>query len=82
MAIGPVTDLISHEDRQENKDVTGLGRWSVITLKGDGFKTRILCGYNPCYNNNPNSNTSFQQHRRYFINKKKDLTNPRSKFRE
>ena len=82
MAIGPVTDLISHEDRQENKDVTGRGRWSVITLKGDGFKTRILCGYNPCYNNNPNSSTSFQQHRRYFINKKKDLTNPRSKFRE
>ena len=81
MAIGPITDLISHDDRQDNKDDTGLGCWSVITLNGDGFKTHILCGYNLCYNNDPNSSTSFQQHRRYFINKKKVLTNPRSKFR-
>ena len=63
-------------------DITGLGRWSVISLKGDGIKTRIVCGYNPCFNNNPNSSTTYQQHRQYLLNKKKDLTNPRTKFKE
>ena len=82
MAIGPITDYIAHANRQEGKDITGLGRWSVITLQGEGFKTRMVCGYNPCYNNNPSSSTSYQQHRRFFINKKKDLTCPRTKFRD
>ena len=82
MAIGPITDYIAHADRQEGNDATGLGRWSVITLQGNGFKTRMVCGYNPCYNNNPSSSTSYQQHRRFFINKRKDLTCPRKKFRD
>jgi hypothetical protein len=59
MAIGPITDFISLEDRQESMDITGLGRWLVILLKGDGIKTRIVCGYNPCYNNNPTSSTTY-----------------------
>jgi hypothetical protein len=53
-----------------------------MTLKGDGVQTRVVCGYNPCYNKNPDSSTSYQQHRRYFITKKGNLTCPKIKFRE
>jgi hypothetical protein len=53
-----------------------------MTLKGEGVQTRVVCGYNPCYNRKPDSSTSYQQHRRYFITKKGDLTCPRTKFRE
>ena len=77
---GPITDQL--DCMADKRDNSGLGRWSVMTIQGEGFKTRILCGYNPCYNNNPNSSTSYQQQRRYFINKKMDLTCPRTKFRE
>ena len=41
-----------------------------------------VCGYNPCYNTKQESSTSYQQHRRYFITKKGNLTCPRTKFRE
>jgi hypothetical protein len=80
MMFGPRTSSLDHS--AEKKDPSGLGRWSVMTVQGEGFKTRIVCGYNPCYNNTPNNSTSYQQHRRYFINKRKDLTCPRTKFRE
>ena len=53
-----------------------------MTLKGDQGRTRVVCGYNPCYNKNPDSGTTYQQHRRFFITKKKDLTCPRTKFKE
>jgi hypothetical protein len=55
---------------------------SVMTVQGEGFKTRIVCGYNLCYNNTLNNSTSYQQHRQYFINKRKDLTCPRTKFQD
>ena len=46
------------------KDNTGLGRWRYMTLFGsEGIKTRVVCGYNPCYIKNKESNTSYQQHR-------------------
>ena len=80
MMFGPLTSSLDHS--AEKKDPSGLGRWSVMTVQGEGFKTRIVCGYNPCYNKNRDSGTSYQQHRRYFINKRKDLTCPRTKFRE
>ena len=33
------------------KDDTGLGRWCYMTFCGsEGIKTRVVCGYNPCYN--------------------------------
>jgi hypothetical protein len=67
---------------QTGKDETGLGRWSVMMLPGDGVRTRVVCEYNPCYNKNPNSSTTYQQHRRFFITQRKDLTCPRTKFRE
>jgi hypothetical protein len=53
-----------------------------MTLQGDGVRTRIVCGYNPWENNNLNSGTTYQQHRRYLITQKKDLTFPGIWFRE
>ena len=80
LMFGPLTSLLDYG--AEKMDKSGLGRWSVMTVQGEGFNTRIVCGYNTCYNNNANSSTSYQQHRRYLINKRKDLTCPRTKFRE
>jgi hypothetical protein len=53
---GPLTDQL---DFNENgKDDTGLGRWSVMTVQGDGAQTRIVCGSNPCGNSKLNSSTT------------------------
>jgi hypothetical protein len=55
----------------------GLGRWCWVLLgKNNGHNTRIINAYNPCKNKNVNSGTSYQQQRRYFLTKKKDLTCP------
>ncbi len=75
---GPITEQIDHE--RCGKDNTGLGRWMVMTLQGDGVKTRVVCGYNPCSNPKLNSGTTYQQHRRYFITNKKDLSCPSKLF--
>jgi hypothetical protein len=53
-----------------------------MMLWEDGVRTRVVCGYNPCYNKNPNSSTMYQQHRRFFITQRKYLTCPQTKFRE
>jgi hypothetical protein len=65
LLFGTLTDQLDHE--QTGKDQTGLGRWSVMMLKGDGVTTGVVCGYNPCYNRNPDSSTTYQQHRQFFI---------------
>jgi exonuclease III len=80
MAFGPILEYLVHD--QPGKDETGLGRWSVMTFKGENSLTRVVCGYNLCYNSKPDSSTSYQQHRRYFITQRKDLTCPRTRFRE
>ncbi len=80
MAVGPLTGFIKQD--QSKKDETGLGRWSVMTFKADQGRTHVICGYNPCYNKNPNSSTSYQQHRRFFVTRYKDLTCPCTKFWE
>ena len=54
----------------------------MTTFKGNHGQTRVICGYNPCYNKNPDSSTTYQQHRRFFITQRKDLTCPRTKFKE
>ena len=65
------------------KDDRGLGRWCYMTFYGsEGIKTRVVCGYNPCYKNKKESNKSYQQHRRFFINKQKYRTCPRKRSRE
>ena len=77
---GPLTDQLDFNE--SGKDDTGLGRWSVMTVQGDGARTRIVCGYNPCGNNKLNSGTTYQQHRRYFVTQQKDLSCPRVRFRQ
>ncbi len=32
---------------ESGKDLTGLGRWTVMALQGEGVQTCILCGYSP-----------------------------------
>jgi hypothetical protein len=66
---------------QSGKDESGLGRWVVMTFEGE-VKTRVVCGYNPCGNDKTNSGTVYQQHRRYWITKRRSLVCPRVKFRE
>ncbi len=81
LAFGTVTEYLDYQ--QLGKDETGLGRWLIMTFKGDnGVQTRVVCGYNPCYHKNPDSGTAYRQHRQYFIRQRKDLTCPRMKFRE
>ncbi len=81
LAFRTVTEYLDHH--QLGKDKTGLGQWSVMTFKGDnGFQTRVVCGYNPCYNRNLYSSTSYQQHRGYFIRQQKELNCPWTKFCE
>jgi hypothetical protein len=64
------------------KDESGLGRLVAMVFEGEnGLRTRVVCGYNACYNNKKESKTSYQQQRRYFITKEKDLTCPRTWFR-
>lgn len=63
------------------KDDTGLGRWVSMVFRGEnGLVTRVVTCYNPCYNSNAGSRTSYQQHRRYFVVKEKDDTCPRKRF--
>lgn len=81
LMFGPLTEYLDMSEG--GKDESGLGRWVVMTLRGsDNVITRIICGYNPCGNDKPNSSTVYQQHRRYFINKENSLRCPRVRFRE
>ena len=69
------------EFEESGKDESGLGRWVVMTFRGgNGLKTRVVSCYNPCYNKNFTSKTSYQQHRQYFILKENDDTCPRKRF--
>jgi hypothetical protein len=82
---GTILLLFGHLTQQldlneSGKDPTGLGRWSVMTLQGNGVQTRIICGYNPCGNNKLNSGTSYQQQRGFFVTKRKDLICPWKHF--
>jgi hypothetical protein len=75
--------LIEQMDMEESgRDMSGLGRWVYMTFVGEGgLVTKVVCCYNPCYNKNATSRTSYQQHRRYFINKEHDDTCPRTRFK-
>ena len=73
----------SHRLYQENRPrQQGLGRWCWILFSREhGHKARVITAYNPCRNKNANSETTYQQQRRYFITKWKDLTCPLILFR-
>ncbi len=79
MIFGTLVKLVDRTAVQ--KDKTGLGQWSTVTLKNDGITTRIMWGYNPCFNKSKDNSTTYAQHHRYFVKAKKDLTCPRTKFR-
>ncbi len=79
MIFGALVKLVDQTAVQ--KDESGLWRWSVITLRNDGITTRIVCGYNPCYNKSKDNGTTHAQHHRYLAKVKKDLTCPRTRFR-
>jgi hypothetical protein len=53
-----------------------------MTLKGDGVRTRIVCGCNPCGSGKLNSGMTYQQHRRFWVTQRKDLTCPRKRFHD
>jgi hypothetical protein len=59
LLFGHLTEQVDHDET--GKDTSGLGRWTVMTLKGDGMRTRVVCGYNPCGNGKLNSGTTYQQ---------------------
>ena len=80
LLFGHLTEQLDHDE--SGKDDTGLGRWSVMTLKGVGVRTRIVCGYNPCGSSKLNSGTTYQQHRRFWVTQRKDLTCPRKRFHD
>ena len=78
------TLIEQYDFEASERDPSGLGRWVVMVFRGsNGITTQVVCGYNPCYNKHGlQSKTSYQQHRRYFITKEKDITCPRTRFRE
>jgi hypothetical protein len=49
--------LIEQYDFESScKDPTGLGCWVVMVFRGEnGLTTRVVVGYNPCYNNKQGS---------------------------
>ncbi len=77
MAIEPLTEYIEHD--QPGSDETGLGRWSVMAFKGYSGRMWVICGYNPCYNKNPESSTTYQQHRRFFFDPEEGPHMPQNK---
>jgi hypothetical protein len=80
LLFGHLTEQLNHN--KSMKDPTGHRRWTVMMLQGEGVRTLLVCGHSPCRNNRLNSGTLYQQHRRYFINKKEDLTCPRRCFHD
>ena len=82
MSFGTIIEQYDFEESQ--RDPSGLGRWVVMVFRGsNGITTRVVCGYNPCYNKHGfHSRTSYQQHRRHFIQREKDDTCPRTRFRQ
>ncbi len=81
LMFGPLIEYLDMSE--EVKDMKGLGCWVVMTVKGgNGTIRRIVCGYNPCRNDKPNSSMVYQQHQRYFINKENLPQCPWVKFWE
>jgi hypothetical protein len=80
LLFGNLTEQLDHDE--SGKDDTGLGRWLVMTLKGAGVCTRIVCGYNPCGSGKLNRGTTYQQHWRFWVMQRKDLTCLRKHFHD
>ena len=46
LVFGPIIDQL--DMKSSGKDKSGLGRLTMVVIKGDGIQTHIICGYNPC----------------------------------
>jgi hypothetical protein len=69
--------------KKTGRDCAGLGRWCWILFSGaNRHSTQVITAYNPCKNTSINSGTTYQQQRRYFITRKKDLTCPLVLFKK
>jgi hypothetical protein len=75
---GQLTEQL--DPNKSGKDPTGLGRWTVMTMKEEGIQRRIVCRYNPCGNTKLNSGTLYQQQWRYFVTQRNNLVCPRKGF--
>jgi hypothetical protein len=77
-------NLIQQFAQEESgRDKLGLGRWTYMLFRGNNNTvTWVICGYSPCANKKKDSRTVYQQHRRHLINRLKDDTCPRLRFRE
>ena len=76
---GPL--VYQYDFEHYGKDNTGLRRWVVMVFQGsEVIRTRIVCGYNLCYNKKLGFRTSYQQQRRYLVLKEKDRTCPRKRL--
>ncbi len=65
MMFGPITKQLDFE--RSGKDYTGLGKWTVMTLQGDGVQTCVVCEYNPCGSGKLNSGIMYQQYHWYIV---------------
>ena len=70
-----VTELLTYgtiidqpDLRGSSKDKVGLARWVVNIFVGSGgVKMKLISRYDPRYNRNVPTGTSYQQQRRYFM---------------
>ena len=70
LLFGPLIQKLYFE--HSGKDDTRLVRCYYMKFCGsERIKTRIVCGYNPCYYKKNESNTSYQKHHRFFITNQK-----------
>ena len=75
-------DQLANLQHSAGVDLTGLGRWCWITLKGKHkHTTRIICAYQPCTSKHTSISTVGAQHRRYLRSKGIDDC-PRLAFRK
>ena len=79
LVFGPLMEQYDFE--ASGRDASGLGRWVVLVFRGsNGIVTRVICGYCPCASRKQATRSSYQQARRYYIQKESDLTCPRTRF--
>ncbi len=75
LLFGLLIDQYNFKD--SGKDDSGLGRWVVMRFQGSNeIVTCIVCGYNPCVTNRKATRSTYQQYKRYFIQKESDHTCP------
>jgi hypothetical protein len=84
MAMMSYDNLLQQFDPEgSGRNDLSLGRWTYMWFVGDDrIVTQIICGYSPCANKKKDSGTVYQQHCRHWINKLKDDSCPRARFRD